>query len=213
MSVFLILFGFFLLLKGGDYLVEGAVSLARIARLSPVVIGMTVVGFSTSSPELLVSVQAALAASPGLAIGNVVGSNIANIALILGLTALIAPLPATRAALRTDLPFMLLSAVLLSVAGLCGTIHRWQGLLAAFMGWQVMNCRRHPQAEDAEALAAFPQHGLAAALLMVVLSGLALVFGSRLLVMGPRTWPCSSGGSWAWRRPRWSASSASRWWP
>lgn len=189
LSILFILLGFFLLYKGGDFLVEGAVSLARIARLSPMVIGMTVVGFGTSAPELLVSVQAALAGSPGIAIGNVVGSNIANIALILGLTALIAPLPATQASLRTDLPFMSLSVALLSLAGLWGTIHRWEGLLAllllaVFMGWQVVNSRRHPQNADGQGICAFRQHGLGTALLIVAASGLALVFGARLLVMG-----------------------------
>lgn len=89
LDIVYILVGFVLLIKGGDFLVEGAVSIAKRANLSPMVIGLTIVGFGTSSPELLVSIQAALSGSSGIAIGNVVGSNIANIALILGIAAIV----------------------------------------------------------------------------------------------------------------------------
>jgi cation:H+ antiporter len=78
---------------GGEFLVRGAIGIARRFSVPPLVVGLTVVGFGTSMPELLVSVQAALAGAPALAIGNVVGSNIANILLILGVTALILPPP------------------------------------------------------------------------------------------------------------------------
>ena len=76
LDILYILGGFVLLIKGGDFLVEGAVSIAKRAHISPMVIGLTIVGFGTSSPELLVSIQAALNGSSGIAIGNVVGSNI-----------------------------------------------------------------------------------------------------------------------------------------
>ena len=106
-----ILLGFVLLIKGGDYLVDGAVAIAQRAKLSKMVIGMTVVGFGTSMPELLVSAQSALVGNSGIAIGNVVGSNIANIALILGVSSLIAPIASSRVTLRIDHPFMFLSVV------------------------------------------------------------------------------------------------------
>ena len=80
------------LVLGGELLVRGASEIARSFRISPLLIGLTVVGFGTSAPEMIVSVQAALAGQPGIAIGNVLGSNISNVLLILGLTALIAPL-------------------------------------------------------------------------------------------------------------------------
>ena len=91
LNIALIVIGFICLIKGGDFLVDGATAVARKAKVSEMVIGLTIVGFGTSAPELLVSLQAALQGSSGLAIGNVVGSNIANIALILGVSALIVP--------------------------------------------------------------------------------------------------------------------------
>ena len=87
LNILYIILGFILLMKGGDFLIDGAVAIARRAKLSAMVIGITVVGFGTSMPELLVSTQAAGIGSSGLAIGNVAGSNIANVALILGVTA------------------------------------------------------------------------------------------------------------------------------
>ena len=111
-DILYILIGFVLLVKGGDFLIDGAVAIAQRAKLSAMVIGITVVGFGTSMPELLVSTQAAWVGSSGLAIGNVAGSNIANIALILGVTAMICPLPSQRTMMRIDIPFMLFAMVL-----------------------------------------------------------------------------------------------------
>lgn len=88
---------------GGELLVRGASAIARSFRISPLLIGLTVVGFGTSAPEMIVSVQAALAGQPGIAIGNVLGSNISNVLLILGLTALIAPLVIPGRKLGRDL--------------------------------------------------------------------------------------------------------------
>ena len=92
LNILYIVLGFVLLMKGGDFLIDGAVAIAQRAKLSAMVIGITVVGFGTSMPELLVSTQAAWVGSSGLAIGNVAGSNIANVALILGVSSLICPL-------------------------------------------------------------------------------------------------------------------------
>ncbi len=90
-TYFLIIAGFTLLLLGGEAVVRGAVSLAPRLGVSPLVVGLTIVGFGTSLPEMVVSVNAALVESPGLAVGNVIGSNIANMLLILGSAAIIAP--------------------------------------------------------------------------------------------------------------------------
>ncbi len=92
MSLFYILLGLILLVFGGEYLVRASVGLSLKFRLSRIVIGMTVVSFATSLPELLVSVKAALDGSPELALANVVGSNIANLALVLGVTAILTPI-------------------------------------------------------------------------------------------------------------------------
>jgi cation:H+ antiporter len=94
--------GFLLLVAGGELLVRGAVGVATRLGVSPLVIGLTLVGFGTSTPELVTSVQAALAGSPGIAYGNVVGSNIANALLILGVAALLSPIAVTAASLKRD---------------------------------------------------------------------------------------------------------------
>lgn len=102
--------GLVLLVLGGEWLVRGAVQVASRLGVSPLVIGLTLVGFGTSTPELVTSVQAALSGSPGIAYGNIVGSNIANILLILGISALITPILVTSRALKRD------SAVMVGVA-------------------------------------------------------------------------------------------------
>lgn len=121
--------GLLALFFGGEYLVRGASAIARHFRLSPIVIGLTIVGFGTSAPELLVSVQAALAGSPSIAIGNVVGSNIANILLILGVSALIAPLVIPARKLWRDLAFMLAATGIFWVMLADGNITRTEGIL------------------------------------------------------------------------------------
>lgn len=207
LNVLYILIGFVLLVKGGDFLVDGSVAIARWARLSAMVIGLTVVGFGTSMPELLVSTQAAWMGSSGIAIGNVVGSNIANIALILGVTALICPLPASRRMMRVDIPFMLMSLVLFTVAAHFGSIYRWEGilmvlLLIGFVSWEVRQSRRENKAaeltqeererlqqvarmEEREQEAALQKPmALWKAILLVLVSLVAMVVGSRLLVYG-----------------------------
>lgn len=107
--------GLVLLVLGGELLVRGAVNVATALRVSPLVIGLTLVGFGTSTPELVTSVRAALADSPGIAYGNIVGSNIANILLIGGMAALLFPIAVARAALRRDGAVMLAVAVGFSI--------------------------------------------------------------------------------------------------
>ena len=91
-TVFEIIGGFILLLFGAEYLVRGAVSLATRLKVSPMIIGMTIVAYGTTAPELVVSLEGALIGQPGISVGNVIGSNIANILLILGTSALIFPI-------------------------------------------------------------------------------------------------------------------------
>ena len=197
-NIGLILIGFLLLVKGGDYLVDGAVAIAQRARLSSMVIGLTIVGFGTSAPELLVSVQAALAGSPGISIGNVVGSNIANIALILGVTSLIAACPASRQTLRIDMPFMVLSSVLFVTVAMTGTISRVAGvvgviMLVCFVSWQVVNSRKQNNPDEEESdVAPMP---LWKAVLMVAASFAALVFGADWLIDGAQGIALSMGVS------------------
>lgn len=184
-NILYILLGLVLLVKGGDWLVDGASAIAQRAKLSPMVIGLTVVGFGTSMPELLVSTQAALQGNSGIAIGNVVGSNIANIALILGLTALIRPCPTDRKTLRIDTPFMLLACVLLTAIGLTGIIGRVPGIigvgmLIAFIAWQIRDSRKKAEAHTTEQ----PRMNIWLAFLLVMVSLGCLSFGADKLIEG-----------------------------
>lgn len=177
--------GLVLLFLGGDLLVRGAVTLAARLRISPLLIGLTVVGFGTSMPELLVSLNAALAGLPDIALGNVVGSNTANILLILGLALVVGPLSLRLPGVRRDLLAMLASAALLALIAPGGTLHPWHGLLflallAAYLAYSAI--RGHAQG------AALPPTGPALPLWQMfafLAAGLAaLVFGADFLVQG-----------------------------
>ena len=195
LDIVYILLGLALLVKGGDYLVDGSVAIAKRAKLSEMVIGLTVVGFGTSMPELLVSAQSAWMGNSGIAIGNVVGSNISNIALILGLTSIVNVIPAQKITLKIDLPFMLLSFVLFVAIAMTGSVGRVAGvigvlMLICFVSYQVRQSRKannakeaiakeNPEAnEDAEPMALWK------AILLVIVSFLAMVFGANILVEG-----------------------------
>ncbi|MCH5178527.1 MAG: calcium/sodium antiporter [Prevotellaceae bacterium] len=189
LDILCILAGFVLLLKGGDWLVDGSVSIARKARLSSMVIGLTVVGFGTSAPELFVSLQAALAGSPGICLGNVVGSNIANIALILGVTSLILPCASKAHTLRVDVPMMVLACLLLAAVGLTGTIGRVAGavgiaMLVCFVASEVRRSRKLIKNDDSIAQNDQKTMRLWQAILLVLVSFGLLVLGSNLLVSG-----------------------------
>lgn len=147
--------GFVLLIVGGEVLVRGAVSAARKLGVSPLLIGLTLVGFGTSTPELVTSLQAAFHGSPGIAIGNVVGSNISNVLLILGLSALVAPMAVDRRAFMRDGPVLALVTGAAVWVFLQGELTRTIGLiavgvLAAYILVVWLLERRHP-ASDPEA--------------------------------------------------------------
>ncbi|MDF9800153.1 cation:H+ antiporter [Catalinimonas alkaloidigena] len=112
LTYILFVVGFVLLIKGADWLVDGASSIAKKYRVSDIVIGLTIVSFGTSMPELIVNILASLNGSAELAVGNVFGSNIANILLILGVAALIYPLPLQRGTVMSEIPFSLMAALL-----------------------------------------------------------------------------------------------------
>jgi cation:H+ antiporter len=173
------LLGLFL---GGEFLVRGAVGIARRLSVPPLVIGLTVVGFGTSMPELLVSIQAALAGAPALAIGNVVGSNIANILLILGLTAVILPVPIRFADTKPDIAVVIGSSLVLWLLLLGETIRIWQGfcLFAGLIAYLYVSIRPGRKAPEPDLPQQDGHFGKNAAL---ALGGLVLLLiGARLLV-------------------------------
>lgn len=130
LEIFQLLFGLVILLIGGEFLVRGAITFAKSLKVSPLIIGLTVVLFGTSAPELLVSLQAALNGSPDLAIGNVIGSNIANLALVLGLTVLILPMVVDKSSLFLNWLVMIVATLLFYVFSITNQkIVFWEGLI------------------------------------------------------------------------------------
>ncbi len=185
--------GLALLLAGGEFLVRGAVAVARRLGVSPLMIGLTLVGFGTSTPELMASVQAALAGSPGIAVGNVVGSNIANILLILGLTAVIAAVPVAQGAFKRDGTVLILATLLCCGFVLLGHFDRITGavFVAALIGYIVFTYRAErthmekgePLDHPVEVEQTAPP-ALALSLLMAIGGLGAVMYGATLLVDG-----------------------------
>lgn len=194
MVYFQLLAGFCLLLIGGDFFVRGAVGVAQRLKVSPLLIGLTLVGFGTSLPELVASLEAARIGSPGIAVGNVVGSNIANILLILGLSALVMPMAVAPGALRRDGPVLIGSCLLAIIVCLLGRIDRWWGLLflgllLAYTVHAYLSERRRfderARIHLAEAAEVRPLATTLPAALGVTLCGmLGVIFGAGLLVRG-----------------------------
>jgi cation:H+ antiporter len=136
MTIILIKFiiGLGLLVKGADYLVQGAGKIATLAGISPLVVGLTVVAFGTSSPELAVSIKANFTEQAGISVGNVIGSNITNILLILGIAATITPLSVSQKLVRMDVPIMIGISILLFFFSLDRQLGKLDGLLLLFGG-------------------------------------------------------------------------------
>lgn len=190
--VFLLLIvGLVVLIYGAEYLVKGASSLANRLGISTLVIGLTIVAFGTSTPELTVNIYAAMTGATDIAIGNIVGSNIANILLILGLSAAIAPLIIARSTMWKEIPFALLAIALVWVFGndilLDGAGSNaitatdgiaFLGIFAIFMYYIVCLSRSEPSANVADV----KQYSFTYSILSIVGGLVALVVGGRLLV-------------------------------
>jgi cation:H+ antiporter len=181
----LLLTGLLLLFVSGKYLVDSSVIISKLLRIPRMIIGLTVVAFGTSAPELLVSIQAAMSGFSEIAIGNVVGSNISNILLVLAVTALIYPIPVPASSVKRDWPMMMFASLLLFVLTLNGLLSRLEGVafLALLVGYIVFSVRRvrgekHPH-EDKEEEASMKWW---VAGLIFLASCLGLAFGADLLV-------------------------------
>ena len=128
-NILILIVGLVILVFGGNFLIKGSSSIALKVKLSPLVVGLTIVAFGTSAPELLISVKAALTSSPDLAMGNVIGSNICNLALVLGLTAIISPIYVKRNSIWIDWPMTMGSSLLLYILVREGLINSYEGLI------------------------------------------------------------------------------------
>lgn len=193
MTLLLIIGGLAVLLLGGEALLRGAVETGRRIGLSPLVTGMVIVGLGTSMPELFVCVEATLLGKSELAVGNVIGSNISNVLLILAVAALICPIDRPVGILRPDGVVLTVVTVGIVLLGFQGRIVPWQGgvlvaLLGLFLTWELRGARADPSLQcgpepaTARADAVPPQLGIS---ILLTLSGLALLpFGAGLLIDG-----------------------------
>lgn len=186
-ALFLILIGFVLLIGGAEYLVRGAVAIANKLKIPPVIVGLTIVAFGTSTPEFVVSIKAAFNGASGISIGNIVGSNIANIFLILGVTSVIYPIVCKKEEFIRDYRFLLFVTVLFSVLAMTGTFVTWHGILMlsilfGFIYFNYKNSKDSEPSEDAISPLANKNWGI---VVLVTCAGLAaIMYGSDLLVKG-----------------------------
>ncbi|HHM05630.1 MAG TPA: calcium/sodium antiporter [Gammaproteobacteria bacterium] len=187
-----ILGGFVMLAWSADRMVFGASATARNFGVSPLIIGLTIVGFGTSAPEMLVSAVAAFEGNPGLGIGNALGSNITNIGMVLGVTALVVPLTVTSRVLKRELPLLLVIMLATLSLMLDGGLSRWDGAmlmlgLVAILIWLVRLARR-PDGADPMAMeyeAEIPEHVPTGRALVWLLAGIVLLLlSSQVLVWG-----------------------------
>ncbi|RLD72284.1 MAG: sodium:calcium antiporter [Bacteroidetes bacterium] len=185
-KVYLLLFvGLALLFVSGKFLVDSSVAISRRLKIPRMIIGLTVVAFGTSAPELLVSLQAAFSGYPEIVMGNVVGSNISNILLVLAITALIFPIPVPASSVKRDWPIMMAVSLLLYIFAMNGWISRLEGvifvvLLGLYILYSVLRARSAKRVVEQEIDQGHMKWGVAGILLLVSIVGLA--FGADLLV-------------------------------
>ena len=192
-AVLVVVFGLALLVWSADRFVDGASAVAAALGMSPLVIGMVVVGFGTSAPEMVVSALAAIEGNPGIALGNAYGSNITNIALILGLTALIRPIAVSKSVLRREIPILRAVTALAAVQLRDGDLSRLDAVIlllafAVFVAWSVAQGLKGHQGGGESSDKAAPTAGekkpIGRSIFWVVAGLGLLILSSRMLVFG-----------------------------
>lgn len=181
--------GLILLIVSGNYLVESAVDIAKKFKLSSLIIGMTIVAAGTSAPELVVSTQAALQGHPEIAMGNVVGSNIANIGLIMALTAIIFPVFASVRSIKIDWTFLMIVSIIVVFVSWDGYFSRLDGifgvtLLILYTIWSIRDSRKNPGTEEKIET---PKKSIFINIVIFLICCAGLAFGADLLVNGAST--------------------------
>jgi cation:H+ antiporter len=184
--------GLALLIISAKYLVQGGISVAKFFKMPSLVIGLTIVAIGTSAPELIVSANAAFTGNPEIALGNVIGSNIVNIAFILGLTALLCPIPVNRNSVRLDWPVMMLAAILVFLFLLDNTIVFYEGLilvllLVAYFYFLLRLSKKQKTVAlelETDEVSKTKQLPIGWAILIIVLSSVGLAFGADFMVEG-----------------------------
>ena len=187
LNILLLILGFVMLIKGADFFVDGASGIAKKFGIPEIIVGLTIVAMGTSAPEAAVSIAAAVKGTGDITLGNILGSNILNIFIILGITAVIVPVAVSESTVKIDMPFMVLMTVVLLVTGLRGgKIGRLDGILMwafflLYMGYLFYSARDSMKAEahkkDKE-----PSQSLPVLLLLTVAGAVMIVIGSNLTV-------------------------------
>ena len=183
LDIIIIIIGVAMVLKGADFLTEGAAALARRVNIPEIVIGLTIVAAGTSAPELFVSLVSALKGTPDLAVGNVVGSNTMNCMLIVGCAAMVAPMTISRSTVKKDIPFAVGASVLLMLLALNSFLGRFDGilLLAGFVSFMIYSLRQAKNGQG-DTPAEEKQQNPWLSALYIVLGLIGLVIGSNLFV-------------------------------
>lgn len=189
LNILFLVIGFVLLVKGADYFVDGAAAAAKLMKVSTLVIGLTVVAFGTSAPELAVSLSAAVKGSDSMALGNVVGSNILNFFLIMGISAIITPIAAKKVVLKRDYTISLIAAALVLILGFIGQrIGRVDGIILtacviAYVIFLIISSKKSGDAGSDDFKALSPLK----CVLFILLGLAAVVLGGQLVVAGAQT--------------------------
>jgi len=192
LSVFFVMSGLFLLFRSAEYFVGSSASLARYLGMSPLLIGMIIIGFGTSLPEMLVSVQSVLGGNTGIALGNAYGSNIANIGLIIGLTAVISPITVHSGILKRELPFLAIITFLTVYFIRDLIVNRSEALILLViffitLGWTIIQGKKKSSDSlyaDMEQEFPIVTQNIRQTILQIFLSLLVLILSSRMLVRG-----------------------------
>ena len=183
-NLLMLALGFVLLVKGADWFVDGAAGIANKFKIPQLIIGLTIVAMGTSAPEAAVSISAALKGSAEITIGNIVGSNILNILIILGLTAVITPVAVAKSTIRVDIPFMLGISALLLIQGLDGSVTLLDGIVllvvfAGYLTYLVINARKNPEQLEEEQI---KNQSIWMCLLWTAIGLVAIILGSNFSV-------------------------------
>ena len=183
LQIILLVIGFILLVKGADWFVDGSSGIATKFKIPQLVIGLTIVAMGTSAPEAAVSITAALKGNADITVGNIVGSNILNILIILGLSALITPLVVAKSTIKLEIPFMIAVTLLLLAIGYDGTIGFWEGMLllvvfVIYLGYLFFMAKKEKKEDCEERM----ELSISKALIWTVVGLVFIVCGSNVTV-------------------------------
>lgn len=188
LNILLLIAGFVMLIKGADFFVDGASGIAERFGIPEIIVGLTIVAMGTSAPEAAVSIAAALKGNGDITLGNILGSNILNILIILGITAIIVPVAVSETTIRIDMPFMVLITIVLLLTGLRGgEIGRIDGVILwaffiLYMGYLFYSARDSMKAKAHQKEEEQPSRSVPLLLLLTLAGGVMIVIGSNLTV-------------------------------